>query len=81
MLKDETEKEMSKWDARVKMVLETPTLMLTPDGQKAWCIALDKSIDRTLIYNLRAVIFQIKDSNDEMKELKEKLIELLRTTE
>lgn len=51
------------------------------DGEKVGCVCVDESMGKSFIYNLRAAIFQIYDENDDLKNIKKRMEQILKDFE
>ncbi|KAK1396951.1 hypothetical protein POM88_006814 [Heracleum sosnowskyi] len=74
--------EMQRGTAIKEMSFGMKQLTLNPDGKEiAYLLIEDHSLQRSSIQNLRAAIYQINEEDEELKELKERLIQILEDKE
>ncbi|KAK1369592.1 hypothetical protein POM88_035684 [Heracleum sosnowskyi] len=74
--------EMQRGTAVKEMTFGMTQLTLNPDGKEiAYLLLEEHSLRRSSIQNLRAAIFQINKEDEELKDLKERLIRILEDKE
>ncbi|KAK1394055.1 hypothetical protein POM88_013111 [Heracleum sosnowskyi] len=74
--------EMQRGTAVKEMSFSMKQLTLNPDGKEiAYLLVEDHSLQRSSIQNLRAAIYQINEEDEELKNLKERLIQILEDKE
>ncbi|KAK1351429.1 hypothetical protein POM88_054359 [Heracleum sosnowskyi] len=74
--------EMQKGTAVKEMTFGMTQLTLNPDGKEiAYLLLEEQSLQRSSIQNLRAAIYQINEEDGELKDLKERLIQILEDKE
>lgn len=78
---DGSDKKLIPGTTQVQLSLGTPCLMFNQEVERMGCICLDESMSRASIKDMRAAIFQIDDSNEELKEVKMKLKQFLEAAE
>ncbi|KAK1384549.1 hypothetical protein POM88_022284 [Heracleum sosnowskyi] len=80
-LKDQ-DVEMQRDTAVKEMSFGLKQLTLNPDAKEiAYLLVEDHSLQRSSIQNLRAAIYQINEEDEELKNLKERLIQILEDKE
>ena len=73
---------MSRNSAVIELVFGMRQLSLNPDGKDIAYLLVDGlHLPRNSIQNLRATIYQINEEVEELKNLKEKLIQILKDKE
>ena len=75
------ETEMKKDDATLQNVLGTTSLMFNPESDKRGCIILGERMTVSKIEDLRAAIYQSSKSTGEIRQIHNKLTELLMVVE
>ena len=75
------EVEMQKNSAQVEVLLGTKVLSFNPDSDKACIVQLGLGIQRSKVPDLRAAIYQIGDSTEELRKIKEEMIQVLEAAE
>ncbi|KAK1359921.1 hypothetical protein POM88_044395 [Heracleum sosnowskyi] len=74
--------EMQRGTAVKEMSFGMKQLTLNPDGKEiAYLLIEDHSLLRSSIQNLRAAIYQINEEDEELRNLKERLIQILEEKE
>ena len=71
------ETEMKKDGATLQNMLGTTSLMFNPESDKGGCIILGERMTVSKIEDLRAAIYQSSESTGELRQIRNKLIELL----
>ena len=72
---------MKKDGATLQTVLGTTSLMFNPESDKGGCIILGERMKVSKIEDLRAAIYQSSESTGELRQIHNKLIELLMVAE
>ncbi|KAK1379283.1 hypothetical protein POM88_026027 [Heracleum sosnowskyi] len=74
--------EMQRGTVVKEMSFGMRQLTLNPDGKEiAYLLVEDHSLQRSSIQNLRAAIYQINEEDEELKNLKDRLIQILEEKE
>ncbi|KAK1372998.1 hypothetical protein POM88_029191 [Heracleum sosnowskyi] len=74
--------EMQRGTAVKEIIFGMTQLNLNPDGKEiAYLLLEDQSLQRSSIQNLRAAIYQINEEDEELRNLKERLIQILEEKE
>ena len=71
------EKEIVRNSAKLEIFLNRKHLVFNEDGMKTGSIQLGEDMSRNSIYDLRAAIYQIGDTNQELREIKIQMIQTL----
>ncbi|KAK1362942.1 hypothetical protein POM88_038503 [Heracleum sosnowskyi] len=74
--------EMQRGTAVKEVTFGMTRLTLNPDGKEiAYLLLEEQSLQRSSIQNLRAAIYQINEEDEELRNLKERLIQILEEKE
>ncbi|KAK1367121.1 hypothetical protein POM88_042682 [Heracleum sosnowskyi] len=74
--------EMQRGTAVKEVTFGMTQLTLNPDGKEiAYLLLEEHSLQRSFIQNLRAAIYQINEEDEELRNLKERLIQILEEKE
>ena len=78
---DGHEVKMKKESSFIKTSHGMTYLLFKSDGKKLKCIYLGQSMQNSSIEDLRAAIYQTGESTDELKQVKDKMIQLFQAVE
>ncbi|KAK1372218.1 hypothetical protein POM88_028411 [Heracleum sosnowskyi] len=73
--------EMQRGTAIKEVTFGMTQLTLNPDGKEIAYLLLEDSLQKSSILNLRAAIYQINEEDEELRNIKERLIQILEEKE